>query len=179
MCRYLLISFMLFGFSPIYAQSGEVKVVSFSALDSLYRNKSDDTTYVVHFFASWCRSCMLEFAKQRPIFSELRQNAKVKIVLVSLDFKRNYEKNLVPALVKYKIAETVYLLDESNPNIWIPKLDLTWSGALPATLLFTKPFKKPLFIKKDLKKERGKTNKSFVNEAFLFLLNFSSALKLE
>lgn len=137
---------MLVGFAPIYAQSGEVKVVSFSALDSLYRNKSDDTTYVVHFFASWCRSCMLEFAKQRPIFSELRQNAKVKIVLVSLDFKRNYEKNLVPALVKYKIAETVYLLDESNPNTWIPKIDPTWSGALPATLLVNKSFKKPLFF---------------------------------
>ena len=39
---------------------------------------------------------------------------------------------------KHQIAEKVVLLDDPNENEWIAKIDSSWSGAIPATIIFNK-----------------------------------------
>jgi hypothetical protein len=66
------------------------------------------------------------------------RSKKVKVLLVSLDFPDNIESRVIPFMVKNKIESQVVLLDDSDANSWIPKVSETWSGAIPATLIYNK-----------------------------------------
>ncbi len=106
----------------------------------------NDTTYVVNFWATWCGPCV----KELPYFEEMTRNYEgkpLKVVLVSLDFKRQIEKKFIPFLVKNKIRSEVVLLLDGKEAEWIDKVDESWSGAIPVTLVYNK--KKRLFIEDD------------------------------
>lgn len=105
-----------------------------------------DTMYVVNFWATWCKPCV----KELPYFEQLHNKyatEKVKVVLVSLDFKRQIEKKLIPFLQKNRLNSEVILLLDAKEQEWIDKVDVNWSGAIPITLIFNK-YKK-LFLEQD------------------------------
>jgi thiol-disulfide isomerase/thioredoxin len=61
--------------------------------DLLNRIKNNDTTYIVNFWATWCKPCVQEL----PAFDSLltiTKNSRTKIILVSLDFKEDIEKDI-------------------------------------------------------------------------------------
>jgi len=113
-----------------------VPIYDFAGLEHIFR-KDNDTTYVINFWATWCAPCV----KELPYFEELHQqyeNKKLKIILVSLDFKRQVEKLLIPFLAKHKLSSEVVVLVDPDANSWIDKVDPNWSGAIPATLIYHK-----------------------------------------
>ena len=138
-----------------------IKVVDFEALEP-YLQANDDKTYVVNFWATWCAPCV----KELPYFQELDAtyaNDELKLTLVSLDFPEKLESKLIPFVEKHNIKEKVVLLDDSNENEWIPKIDTTWSGAIPATIIFNKDkraFYEQSFTKEQLFKEVEKFTKT-------------------
>lgn len=111
----------------------KVPIYNFSQLEPLL-NKNNDTTYVINFWATWCKPCIAEL----PAFEKLNSdytNKKLKVILVSLDFPENMEKQVLPFIEKQKIKSEVILLDDPDANNWIPKVSEEWSGAIPATLI--------------------------------------------
>jgi hypothetical protein len=60
---------------------------------------------------------------------------KVKVILVSNDFKKDLDTKLIPFLERKNIKTEVLLLDEPVDNEWIPKVDKEWQGNIPATLI--------------------------------------------
>ncbi len=128
------IAIILFLMAPVKAQG--VDEVNF---DQLYPvlHKSNDTTYVINFWATWCKPCVEEMPHFLELASEMK-NEKVKFVFVSLDFPAQKESRLIPFIEKYEINEQVILLNDPNSNEWINKVDEGWSGAIPATLVYKK-----------------------------------------
>ncbi len=127
----------------INCSAQHIQVIKFNELKQRVFNQSD-TTYVVNFFASWCAPCL----KEIPAFLQLidsSQNSKTKVLLVSVDFKTDAEKNLEPIINKYQLPP-IYLLDEPNGNIWINEIDNNWSGAIPATLIVKKNKKRKFIV---------------------------------
>ncbi len=123
------------------------KVSGIYKIDNLLnRLKNKDTTYVVNFWATWCKPCI----KELPAFDSLKQKdlAYVKIILVSLDFKEDIEKKVNPFLQKNKIKCEVVLLDEVNGNDYINKISNEWTGAIPATYFKNK--KKEIFAEQSV-----------------------------
>ena len=117
-------------------EKATVKVYDFNGLEGLL-NREDDKTYVVNFWATWCKPCIEEL----PSFEKL--NAKystenVEVVLVSLDFPSKAEELLIPFVEKRNLKSHVLLLDDTKMNTWIPKVDKEWSGAIPATVIFNR-----------------------------------------
>ena len=95
----------------------------------------NDTTYVVNFWATWCGPCV----KELPYFEEMTEKYEgkpLKVVLVSLDFKRQIEKKFIPFLQKNKIKSDVVLLLDGNEGTWIDKVDPSWSGSIPITIVY-------------------------------------------
>jgi thiol-disulfide isomerase/thioredoxin len=91
-----------------------------------------NTIYVVNFWATWCGPCV----KELPHFEQLNSgNKNIKVVLVSLDFKNQFESKLLPFLKKKSIKSEVVLLTDTNYNSWLPLVDKDWSGSIPATLI--------------------------------------------
>jgi thiol-disulfide isomerase/thioredoxin len=130
--KYFIVIFLLFNCSAIYCQS--VHVIRFNDLVELL-NRKDDTTVVLNFWATWCRPCI----KELPSFDSLylsQQGKKVRIVLVSVDDVQQLERKVIPFVRERKVRPQVVLLDETDYNLWIERVDPTWGGAIPATLIF-------------------------------------------
>ncbi len=98
-------------------------------------SKDNDTTYVVNFWATWCTPCVQEL----PYFVELNKtykNQAFKLILVSLDFKKDYIRKLQPFVVERSLESHVVVLEDNHSNYWIDDIDKTWSGSIPATLVY-------------------------------------------
>ena len=107
---------------------------SYSDIAPMFAIKND-TTYVINFWATWCKPCV----KELPYFEQLTKKytgSKVKVVLVSLDFPKQLESKLVPFVKKHELKSTVVALLDGKYNDWIDKVSKEWSGAIPATLFY-------------------------------------------
>jgi thiol-disulfide isomerase/thioredoxin len=111
-----------------------IKVLNYEQLKPLL-HKDNDTTYVVNFWATWCSPCMQELPYFLALDSVCR-NHPMKLVLVSLDFKKDYIRKLQPFVVQKKLEDNVVVLEDNDANFWINDIDSTWGGAIPATLVY-------------------------------------------
>lgn len=112
-------------------------------------NADTDTVYVLNFWATWCGPCVAEL----PDFEKLNEkyaSKKVKIVLISTDFKRNVESKVKPFIKRKNLQSEVVFMDESNPNVWVNLVSPEWSGSIPATLIVSKTKGKRLFFEKQM-----------------------------
>lgn len=132
--KYLFCLVFVLAFSnTILAQ----KVPVYDNYSSLQKEVLSDknTIYVVNFWATWCAPCV----KELPHFEQLNsENKNLKVVLVSLDFKNQFESKLIPFLKKKNIKSEVVLLTDKDYNTWLPMVDKNWSGSIPATLIIKK-----------------------------------------
>jgi thiol-disulfide isomerase/thioredoxin len=119
---------------PIAKSQAQVKVYNFEEFKPIL-NLSNDTTYVINFWATWCVPCI----KELPDFEKLNaeyKNEKFKMILVSLDFRKSLESRLIPYVEKNDLQAEVIMLHEPDANAWIPQVDNSWSGAIPATIIY-------------------------------------------
>ncbi len=141
----LIVSIILMGLGACsnIQQSPESIIVNKPVVYDLYEdmdwifNQKNDTTYVINFWATWCKPCVEEL----PFFIELDntyRDEKVKLILVSLDFKNQIDKKLIPFIETHKLEPEVVVLADPDANKWIPKIADEWSGAIPATLVYNK-----------------------------------------
>jgi len=136
--KFLLASAGLLLAAPSFAQN--VAVLKFPALKKRLARPSD-TTYVVNFWATWCGPCVQEL----PDFEKVRAaqaGKKVRFVLVSLDYASQLEKKVKPFVQKRGLKSEVLLLNETDPNTWLQKVDKQWSGSIPFTLIYNNQAKK-------------------------------------
>lgn len=133
------------GLLSINGFAQKATTIKLPALQTLLAAPSD-TTYVVNFMATWCKPCMEEL----PIFEQAAKESagkKFKLVYISLDAVSDLDKRLNPLLLRKKILNTTYLLDEPDYNSWIDKIEPTWDGAIPVTFVFNNEKKTRKFIK--------------------------------
>ena len=115
-------------------QISTVKTVTYNELKPLLE-KEDGKTYIINFWATWCAPCVKELPYFEKIKEEYADN-NVEVLLVSLDFPKQVEKKLIPFINKKKLQSEVILLDDVNEDIWIKAIDESWSGAIPATIIY-------------------------------------------
>jgi len=102
----------------------------------------NDTVYLINFWATWCAPCREEFPSILQV-SHKYANRKFKLILVSLDLPNQVESQLLPYLRSKNVTSDVILLDDTNSNRWINKVDPDWSGGLPFSLIYGWNFREP------------------------------------
>lgn len=95
----------------------------------------EEVTYVINFWATWCRPCVEEMPHFIQVSREMKHE-NVRFLYVSLDFRKNLEKGVVPFIRTRGIEDQVVMLNDPDANSWIGQVDAEWSGAIPATLIF-------------------------------------------
>ena len=135
------------------SENDTIEVYNFEEL-SLFLEQEKDQMYVINFWATWCKPCIQEL----PYFeaAQKKYSGDIKVILISLDFTDKLESQLIPFVSEKSIQSQVILLDDPHENEWIPKVDSTWSGAIPATLMIKgseKKFFEKSFTEEELDKE--------------------------
>lgn len=111
-------------------------VYDYAGLEPLLRQEND-TTYIVNFWATWCKPCIEEMPHFEKTYAE-RKSEKVALVFVSLDMPSMWQKRLVPFVEKKGLKGQVVILDDTKMNDWIPKIAPDWGGGIPATLIYNR-----------------------------------------
>ena len=111
-----------------------------------------DTVIVINFWATWCKPCVEELPYFEAAIGQFK-DSPVKFLFVSLDFRRELESRLIPFVEGRKIKPMVVLLDDPDYNSWIPKVDSTFSGGIPATLIIDNRNGKRRFYERPFEKE--------------------------
>ncbi len=107
-------------------------------------NSPDNKLFVINFWATWCQPCIIEL----PHFEKVAKDydpAKVKFILVSLDFPSQIKSRLIPFLKKNKVTLDVAVMTDVDYNSWIDLIDPLWQGNIPATLFLNNTTKKRYF----------------------------------
>ena len=127
--------------------------VDYEGLES-YLETSEADVHVINFWATWCKPCV----KELPHFETIQKqygDEDVKVILVSLDFPDQKER-LTHFIEKRNIQSEVLFLDDGDANSWIPKVDVSWSGAIPVTIIYNdekRSFYERSFTYKELEEE--------------------------
>lgn len=121
--------------APTEKAFDSLEIYDFQGIEK-FLTTTDDKVYVVNFWATWCAPCI----KELPYFEQLNKNYEneLDVILISLDFPKNYDSKLKPFIQKHQLQSKVMALNDPDANTWIPKVDESWSGAIPATLIFNK-----------------------------------------
>ena len=112
----------------------KLDIHNYDSLEPLI-NKTDDKIHVVNFWATWCAPCV----KELPYFEYINETYKeknVEVLLISLDFPKNYESKLIPFIEKHNLKSQIVAFDDTDQNRWIPAIDESWTGAIPATIIY-------------------------------------------
>ena len=133
--------------APVQEADAPVRVIRLADLDSRIE-QGLDTVYVVNFWATWCKPCIAEL----PVFDRLHRDEQGKpltVLLVSLDDPEDLADVVIPFVKRKGLRPECVLLDETSPNEWIDKVDESWSGAIPATLMVDSKSGRRQFFEQD------------------------------
>lgn len=123
-----------------------VPQIGLDELELRWKN-GGDTTFVVNFWATWCKPCVAEL----PAFDKLQRSmsGKVKVLLVSLDSPSERTTTVQTFVTRRNLSAEVCLLNEPRPHTWIDRIDPDWSGAIPCTLILNAKHAKRAFYERD------------------------------
>ena len=130
-----------------FSSFAQARVVKLPDLQKVMNDPSDQVK-VINFWATWCGPCI----KELPLFEKLSGTRKdVTVILVSMDMDLDPNPEKVHKFVaRKKLMSQVLILDETNPNDYIDKIDKEWSGALPATIVINTKTGKRKFVEREL-----------------------------
>lgn len=116
------------------AAGQKVEYIKIPELEKILNNP-ENKLFVVNLWATWCGPCVSEL----PLFQKIAPDydtSKVRFILISLDFPSQVESHLIPFLKNNRISLETVLMSDLDYDSWIEKVDPSWQGNIPATLLF-------------------------------------------
>jgi thiol-disulfide isomerase/thioredoxin len=147
--RFIPVFFILiFDFLSFSAQGQIVERIRIPELEKILKNP-ENKLFVVNFWATWCPPCV----KELPYFEKVSKEYdtdNVRFILISLDFPSQIEKQLIPFLKKNKITQDVSIMMETDFNSWVDKVDPSWQGNIPVTLIFNNTKNQRIFFPGEL-----------------------------
>jgi thiol-disulfide isomerase/thioredoxin len=145
--KHLIFSILTLLCITVQASAQRPALVKLPDLQRMIDEPSDKIK-VINFWATWCAPCI----KELPLLEKQqasRQDVQVLLVSMDMDLDPNPEK-VYRFVDRKKLQSKVIILDERNPNEWIDKIEKTWTGALPATIVVNTRNGKRKFVEKEL-----------------------------
>ena len=134
------------------AAQDKIAALKITELES-YMAQNKDEVMVVNFWATFCKPCIAEI----PVFIKVTDSLasqNVKLILVSLDMPSAYPNELTD-FVKGKGYKTkIIWLNETDADYFCNRIDKSWSGAIPATLIINNKTGYRKFFEEEITSEK-------------------------
>lgn len=145
--------FLIFGLLLLTfcAKAQQIKKIKITDLEKTINESKKPL--VVNFWATFCKPCIEEI----PYFQQVvmqHQKDSVQLLLISLDLEKSYPKEITDFVSKRKYTARIEWLDEFDADYFCPKVDSSWSGAIPATLFVNNKMGYRKFFEEQLSKEK-------------------------
>jgi thiol-disulfide isomerase/thioredoxin len=111
---------------------------------------------IFNFWATFCRPCIAELPTFQAAANQYKSKG-LRLVMVSLDVKQAFPKAVSAFVKKRRLTSPVVFLDEASPDVFVPLVESTWSGSIPASLFINGSRNYRRFIEDEL--SRGKLYK--------------------
>ncbi|HPH22860.1 MAG TPA: TlpA disulfide reductase family protein [Chitinophagaceae bacterium] len=108
---------------------------------------------LINFWATWCAPCVKEIPWFEKVVAEYKDQ-HVTLVLVSLDFKSAFPKELMAFVKKHNYTSTIVWLDETDADFFCPLIDKNWNGNIPVTIMVNNKKKYRQFFNQQLPEAR-------------------------
>jgi thiol-disulfide isomerase/thioredoxin len=148
MMKSILIIVCLFFGATVSAQ--EIKKIKITDLEKTI--KESKTPLIVSFWATFCIPCIEEIPYFQQSVTKHKKDS-VKLLLVSLDMREDYQK-IRPFAAKRKFTAPIVWLNETDADYFCPKVDSSWSGAIPATLFINNKTGYRKFYEEQIKEDK-------------------------
>jgi thiol-disulfide isomerase/thioredoxin len=125
----LLIAIVLLSNISFGQQIRKVKIE-----DVIHLMDTSTAPLVVNFWASWCIPCIHEIPWFEKNVAAMKEKG-VKLVLVSLDFAEDYPSRIAAFAKAQKYQSTIVWLNETDANTFCPKIDKSWQGVIPVSVM--------------------------------------------
>lgn len=128
--KYIFLSAVFFIITgEVHAQT--IPSYKIDQLDSLIKNSKQPM--IINFWATFCIPCIEEI----PFFIQKTkefEDQNVSLLLVSLDMEDYYPARITNFASKHNFSAPLAWLNETDADLFCPRIDESWSGAIPATL---------------------------------------------
>lgn len=114
-------------------QAQQIPILKMTDVVHSFSTKND-TTYVINFWATFCKPCVAEIPDFIKITNKYKTK-KVKLLLVSVDLPLFYPNKIAAFAKKNNFNTNIAWLNETNADYFCPMIDSSWSGAIPATII--------------------------------------------
>ena len=130
---YLLLTALYILSSAFSSHGQQVEVIKSDKLYDLLESCPDKgKIQLFNFWATWCAPCIREL----PLLESVNNSyGNVDVTLISIDDVDLLESRVMPFIKRKGIKSKVMLLDETDFNAIINRIDKNWSGAIPASLI--------------------------------------------
>src|SRR5687768_9340962 len=112
------------GFSNAEAQ--DIPKWKIGDLEAYIKNSNRPT--VVNFWATFCKPCIAEIPHFQKLVRQYEKDS-VQLLLVSLDMDKMYPAKIKAFASRFKFTAPIVFLDETNADVFCPRVDEKWSGA--------------------------------------------------
>ncbi len=124
----------MISFFTLESKTQPYSIKSFAEVDS-FLNNTNDTLYIINFWATWCKPCIEELPGFEKV-NALNGERNIKVILVSLDSETNRKRSLDPFLERNALSSEIWVMPDKKPIDWIDKINPAWQGSIPATYFF-------------------------------------------
>jgi thiol-disulfide isomerase/thioredoxin len=99
---------------------------------------------LLNIWATWCAPCVAEFPDLAKI-SQSYDTTAVEVVAISADFQDEVDSKIIPFLRSRNVPFRVFVAQFLHQEDFINAVNRSWSGALPASLIYDARGKERLF----------------------------------
>jgi thiol-disulfide isomerase/thioredoxin len=118
--------------------------------------KNTDKPTVVNFWATFCKPCIAEIPHFEKLVKQYEKDS-VQLLLVSLDMEEMYPAKIQSFAGRFGFTAPIVYLAETNADIFCPRIDKKWSGAIPASLFINNKTGYRKFFEEELSEQKFET----------------------
>lgn len=136
------------GTDKVHPQSVSRTVLSVETIDESGLKKliaeRNGRILLLNIWATWCAPCVAEFPELVRL-SQTYDTTKVEVVAISADDSDEVDTKIIPFLRKMNVPFRVYVAQFKHQEDFIDAVNRSWSGALPASLIYDARGRQQLF----------------------------------